>query len=103
MWCPELSDVPVLKIHDPWNMPEPDLKKFGIGEKYPLPIACPKYTNLHQEQEEKKNEFKPKKKKWIKTTQNLIEILKTKVKILQFRERLETNLSFELKVKKFDY
>ena len=58
MWCPELADVPVLNIHDPWNMPKSDLNKFGIGDKYPKPIACPKYTNLHHHKEEKKKEFR---------------------------------------------
>ena len=57
MWCPELKDVPVLNIHDPWNLSKAEVKKFGIGDKYPLPISCPKYTNLSlakKQKEEKK-------------------------------------------------
>ena len=46
LWCPELKDVPVLNIHDPWTLSQTEQKKFGIGDIYPLPIDCPKYTNL---------------------------------------------------------
>ena len=30
MWCPELTNVPVSYIHDPWNMPDSLQKQHGI-------------------------------------------------------------------------
>ena len=47
MWCPELKDVPLEYIHDPWNMPKSLQKSsnISIGEDYPLPITCLKYTD----------------------------------------------------------
>lgn len=46
MWIPELKRVPVEYIHEPWTMPK-DLQKASkvtIGEEYPHPIPCLKYT-----------------------------------------------------------
>ena len=51
-WCPELAGVPIEYIHDPWNMPLSLQKSSGVSiqgdvsatGKYPLPIACDKYT-----------------------------------------------------------
>lgn len=55
MWCPELENVPLDYIHDPWNMPAALQKKVKvqIGGKpadasiasYPTPITCTKYTS----------------------------------------------------------
>jgi len=57
IWCPELANVPLDYIHDPWNMPESLQKssKVQIGGEppaagsavkyYPAPIKCDKYTS----------------------------------------------------------
>lgn len=39
--------MPAELIHDPWNMNLLQQKAHGIkiGEDYPKPISCPKYTN----------------------------------------------------------
>mmetsp|Transcript_35689 Transcript_35689/g.54615 ORF Transcript_35689/g.54615 Transcript_35689/m.54615 type:complete len:140 (-) Transcript_35689:7-426(-) len=46
LWCPELKRVPLSYIHDPWNMPETlaETCETEIGEDYPKPIPCEKYT-----------------------------------------------------------
>jgi deoxyribodipyrimidine photo-lyase len=63
MWCPELRNVPIDYIHEPWTMPESLAKstKLQIGKDYPEPIDCIKYTNpdkakkLKKEAKSKKN------------------------------------------------
>ena len=41
MWLPELHNVPVAYIHEPWTMPplEQDMYDFHVGQDYPLPIV----------------------------------------------------------------
>ncbi|MBO0937815.1 deoxyribodipyrimidine photo-lyase [Fibrella sp. HMF5335] len=41
MWVPELQNVPVAYIHEPWTMPllEQDMYDFHIGYDYPAPIV----------------------------------------------------------------
>jgi len=40
-WVPELSNIPVPFIHEPWKLSEADQKKYGcvIGRDYPGPIV----------------------------------------------------------------
>mmetsp|Transcript_101767 Transcript_101767/g.140650 ORF Transcript_101767/g.140650 Transcript_101767/m.140650 type:complete len:87 (+) Transcript_101767:1358-1618(+) len=47
MWVPELSNVPVDYIHEPWKMPLYLQKQLNIhmGQDYPHPIKCDKYLN----------------------------------------------------------
>ena len=41
MWLPELQNVPVAYIHEPWTMPplEQDMYNFHVGQDYPAPIV----------------------------------------------------------------
>ncbi len=41
MWLPELKNVPVAYIHEPWTMPplEQDMYNFHVGQDYPAPIV----------------------------------------------------------------
>ncbi|MBO0932828.1 FAD-binding domain-containing protein [Fibrella aquatilis] len=41
MWVPELENVPVAYIHEPWTMPplEQEMYDFHVGHDYPLPIV----------------------------------------------------------------
>lgn len=41
MWLPELQNVPVAYIHEPWTMPplEQDMYHFHVGKDYPAPIV----------------------------------------------------------------
>ena len=41
MWLPELQNVPVAYIHEPWTMPplEQDMYHFHVGQDYPAPIV----------------------------------------------------------------
>jgi len=47
MWCPELKDVPIEYIHDPWKMPVYVQKqcKVVLGQDYPHPFKCAKYLD----------------------------------------------------------
>jgi len=40
-WCPELSNVPPEKVHEPWKLDRDGQKRFGvtIGVDYPAPIV----------------------------------------------------------------
>ena len=40
LWCPELRDVPLSKIHEPWLMSKQEQEQAGcsIGKDYPAPI-----------------------------------------------------------------
>mgnify|MGYP001216906657 CR=1 FL=1 len=40
-WIPELADIPIVYIHEPWKMPamEQAFCNVTIGENYPLPIV----------------------------------------------------------------
>lgn len=58
MWCPELKDVPLQYLHDPWNMPKSLQKSSNvvIGEDYPEPIPCLKYTDPEKAKTQKKEQ-----------------------------------------------
>lgn len=41
MWCPELQNVPILNVHDPWSMTLIQQNSVAciIGKDYPGPIV----------------------------------------------------------------
>jgi deoxyribodipyrimidine photo-lyase len=57
MWCPELKNVGVDYIHDPWNMPKSHQDKYGVklGTDYPKVIECLKYTNPEVAKKQKRD------------------------------------------------
>ncbi|WP_135852986.1 DASH family cryptochrome [Halorussus salinus] len=42
-WCPELADVPVEKVHQPWTMTAAEEAEYGVelGADYPEPMVDP--------------------------------------------------------------
>ena len=51
-WVPELRNVPIDYIHEPWTMPKFIQEECGviIGENYPKPIQSRYTTKQFQEQ-----------------------------------------------------
>ena len=68
-WCPELTDLPIQYIHEPWTMPAAMQVKVGVAitqKHYPPAIDCMKYTSKdHYMVDELKN------RRENKSTQNL--------------------------------
>ncbi|KAG2435381.1 hypothetical protein HXX76_007453 [Chlamydomonas incerta] len=48
-WCPELKNVPVAKVHEPWLMSKEEQERSGcrIGIDYPNPIPASRHGRPH--------------------------------------------------------
>lgn len=48
-WCPELKNVPVTKVHEPWLMSKEEQERSGcrIGVDYPNPIPSSRHGRPH--------------------------------------------------------
>lgn len=47
-WCPELTDLPLQYLHEPWTMPAAIQVQVGVAitqKHYPRAIDCMKYTS----------------------------------------------------------
>ena len=47
-WCPELKNVPVPQLFEPWQMSKADQQRYGvqIGADYPNPLPASRMNRM---------------------------------------------------------